>query len=259
MEQIFKSLLANQAILTDHLETTIGTLVGASFISLVAGALLGIVCSAFALSRNIIFTPIAFLVQLVAGTVSLFPLIVIIFLIAAVGDFRFDWDGDDLSFLILAVWGTLTFSSYVYANLQNKSEDANTSTAILLGFKTTVMGLLSGTVLIAFIGGDGLGALLAISFMSADLSTFYEAAITYLGLAIVIQLFFQLLLRFFRKNNREEVAMVKELKEKVSQAQANAKADINTSASQKGEGHNASSKSSSTQKDDHDPFSGLIR
>lgn len=209
MIELLETLKTYEAMLYEETWLTIEMVLGASFISLVAGSLLALIL--FQIKQvggilSLLTWPIRAALYLLGS----YPLIVMTILLIPVARLVLSTSmGPEAGQFILTIWGIFFFSSLLLRSFTQSEDDRKMPAKVVSNIRLLLVMLISGNAVLGLLGMGGLGEVLVhYAYQRYDLPLTIVIGLIYLFFITVIELVFTFMLNILNAKITQKSARV---------------------------------------------------
>lgn len=199
MNELNNALAQYQAAIYEQTWLSFEMVLGAGFISIIAGFLLGL--ALFNIQRvsrtlSLITLPLRIIVTLMGSyPIVIMAVVLVPFLRIMYGTSL----GSEVGQFILMVWGVFFFTSLINSSLSDKEDDDRLPVRIVKNIRLLIVMLISGNAILGVLGLGGLGELvIRLNDQSFNIGLIIIVGLIYLAFIAVIELFFAILVGILR-------------------------------------------------------------
>lgn len=199
MNDVLETLSNYETVIYEETMNTLEMILGPTFISIVAGLLLGITLASLK-KGNKLSSVVTFPFQLIMMIIAGYPIILIaVLLVPFIQDYVGMIVGIEAAQPILIFWGTFYFASLIYRSLTHYQIDGTTSMNTIQNLRQLLLGMIGASAVLGMIGMGGLGGvLLQYGFFKSDYSFAIVIALVYAGMIFCVELTIAVLTRMFK-------------------------------------------------------------
>lgn len=199
MNDLLEVLSNYDTVIYNETMDTLEMILGPTFISIVAGFLLGMTLTALK-KGNKFSSVVTFPLRLVTMIIAGYPIILIaILLVPFIQGYVGMIIGVEAAQPLLMFWGTFYFGHLIYRSLTHYQIDGTTSMNTIQNLRQLLLGMIAASAVLGMIGMGGLGGiLLQYGFFKADYSFAMIIAVVYAVMILCVELAAAILKSMFK-------------------------------------------------------------
>ncbi len=218
MKPFLDYLLKQETLLQDLMGETISLLLGAFFVSLIAGSLLGLLLAGLRRSRMPIVRVIAGILRFAVMLLGDYPFIILFIFIITLSYYGNMLPFEQMLQLLLMGWGALRFAYLMLQNLIDRAEEEGFAVQFIRSTRQLAISLISAIAIAGIIGRMGIGRLLYEGFYQENFVSFSMGALLFAMLIVAVELIFAILLLKSRQSVHRQRQAMREVQEYSSTA-----------------------------------------
>ncbi|WP_026879035.1 hypothetical protein WMO13_07305 [Ignatzschineria larvae DSM 13226] len=204
MYPFFDYWLKQEALLQHLMGETIALLLGAFFVSLIAGSLLGLLLAGLRRGQGPIMRLIAGVLRFAVTLLGDYPFIILFLLMITLSYYGNILPFEQMLQLLLMGWGALRFAYFMLQNLIDRAEEEGFAIQFIRSARQLAISLISAVAIAGFIGRVGIGQLLYEGFYQEDFMNFSTGALLFAILIVAVELIFGIVLFKARQSLRRQ-------------------------------------------------------
>lgn len=219
MYLFFDYWLKQEALLQRLVGEAISLLLGAFFVSLIAGSLLGLLLAGLRRGQSPLIRLISGILRFAVMLLGDYPFIILFMFIVILGYYGNMLPFDQMLQLLLMGWGALRFAYFMLQNLIDRAEEEGFAIQFIRSARQLAISLISAVAIAGIIGRMGIGRLLYEGFYQEDFMSFSTGALLFAILIVAVELIFGILLFKARQSLRRQRQELREhLKQQFAKA-----------------------------------------
>lgn len=204
MHLFFDYWLKQEVLLQRLVGEAISLLLGAFFVSLIAGSLLGLLLAGLRRGQSPIMRLMASVLRFAVMLLGDYPFIILFMFIVILGYYGNMLPFDQMLQLLLMGWGALRFAYFMLQNLIDRAEEEGFAIQFIRSARQLAISLISAVAIAGIIGRMGIGRLLYEGFYREDFMSFSTGALLFAILIVAVELIFGIVLFKARQSLRRQ-------------------------------------------------------